>query len=133
MLQLVHTLAQAKAEQRLEESTVRLCSLYVSDPVHSDRLGKEILKGASVYANESKDIMAAAVTTDVGQKAKINSMMHLDLQPSARLDAGNVYFFSEGSKASVGRPAERNPGRVFTSKCRRTSGPGCSSYSGNYS
>lgn len=98
MLQLVHTLAQAKAEQHLEESTC-VSALYTSlTPLHSDRLGKEILKGASVYANESKDIMAAALTSDVVQKAKINSMMHLDLQPSARLDAGNVYFFTKARK-----------------------------------
>ena len=132
MLQLVHTLAQAKAEQHLEESTC-VSALYTSlTPLHSDRLGKEILKGASVYANESKDIMAAALTSDVVQKAKINSMMHLDLQPSARLDAGNV-LLHEGSKASVGPRAERNPGRILARKCRRTSGAGCSSCSGNYS
>ena len=107
MLQLIHSLAQAKAEQRLEESTC-VSALYTSlNPLHSDRLGKEILNVASVYGNELNDIMAAAVTPDVGQKAKINSMMHLDFQPSARLDAGNVYFFRTARKpAWVPQPRE---------------------------
>jgi hypothetical protein len=94
LMELMRAMAGAKAGKHLEADSC-IPSLYAAlNPLHADRLGKDILQATSDSARHGPEIMAAIADPGDERKARINTMMHLDFHAFGRLEAGNLYFFT---------------------------------------
>ncbi|MDT9081559.1 hypothetical protein RSW80_26390, partial [Escherichia coli] len=76
-LQLLHSMAEAQAEQHLDANTCLSAVYGALRPLYADRMESHAAHLSESLLQSSKEIMESSADCTIDKKAKINSMLHL--------------------------------------------------------